>query len=364
MNLDNFAIEPVNGTWVISRAKVTATAGSGSATYDGQTHSPSACSVTGDYTTGVSCVNNPASVGPDAGTYTIKPVVTGANDNFDLNYVDGSYTINKAPVTATAGSGSATYDGQTHSPSECVLGGDYRGHLSCANDPVSAGPDAGTYTIKPAVTGDDVANFEITAANGSFVISKAPVKATAGSGSAAWDGAMHAPSACVVSGTYTGDLACANKPPSVGPGVGTYVITPDVSGTGLPNFDITKVSGSYSIGAWTLKGFYQPVDMGGVWNTVKAGSTVPLKFNIWAGANEKTDVGAVTSVNASKVTCNTAPEDAIDQLATTGGTVLRYDAAAGQFIDNWKTSGKAGECYKVTMTAQDGSTLTALFKLK
>ena len=51
-------------------------------------------------------------------------------------------------------------------------------------------------------------------------------------------------------------------------------------------------------------------------------------------------------------------------MTTSGGTTLRYDATAGQFIQNWQTPKKAGACYQVTMTSADGSDLHALFKLK
>ena len=44
--------------------------------------------------------------------------------------------------------------------------------------------------------------------------------------------------------------------------------------------------------------------------------------------------------------------------------LLRYDGSGGQFIFNWKTPNTAGKCYRVTMTAVDGSTLVAYFKLK
>ena len=50
---------------------------------------------------------------------------------------------------------------------------------------------------------------------------------------------------------------------------------------------------------------------------------------------------------------------------STGGTVLRYDGPAGQFIQNWQTPKTAGKCYKVTMTAADAvSKLIAYFKTK
>jgi hypothetical protein len=106
------------------------------------------------------------------------------------------------------------------------------------------------------------------------------------------------------------------------------------------------------------------VDMSGVLNTVKNGSTVPLKFELFAGATELTSTADVKSLTATQITCDTSnPIDDIEVTAT-GGTSLRYDASGGQFIYNWQTPKKPGTCYRVTMTTQDGSTLVALFKLK
>jgi len=123
----------------------------------------------------------------------------------------------------------------------------------------------------------------------------------------------------------------------------------------------------YSVLAWTLNGFYQPVDMGGVlvWNTVKGGSTVPLKFQLFAGPTELTSTSAVKSFTQSTIACPgaSATLDPID-IVTTGGTSLRYDTTGGQFIQNWQTPKKPGACYVTTMTAQDGSTISANFMLK
>jgi hypothetical protein len=55
--------------------------------------------------------------------------------------------------------------------------------------------------------------------------------------------------------------------------------------------------------------------------------------------------------------------DDID-LVTTGGTSLRYDSTAGQFVQNWQTPKKAGACYTVTMTTDDGSEISANFIMK
>lgn len=121
---------------------------------------------------------------------------------------------------------------------------------------------------------------------------------------------------------------------------------------------------TYKVLAWTLKGFYQPVDMNNVLNVVKGGSTVPLKFEIFAGATELTDTAAVYALKYGETACNAnAVTDEIETVAT-GGTSLRYDWTAGQFIFNWKTPTTPGKCYRVTMTTQDGSSLQAFFKIK
>ena len=121
---------------------------------------------------------------------------------------------------------------------------------------------------------------------------------------------------------------------------------------------------TYTVMAWTTDGFYRPVDMGKL-NTVKAGSTVPLKFNVIKGSERLTsNIGATFS--AKKVTCGTSvATDAIEEFNATGSTALRYDTDGAQWIQNWATprSG-AGSCYKVTMTTADGTELTADFKLK
>ena len=145
----------------------------------------------------------------------------------------------------------------------------------------------------------------------------------------------------------------------------TNVVSYDVLAKVTNNNYEGQKSGTLVISAWTFKGFYQPVDMGATVNTVKGGSTVPIKFELFAGTTELTDTANVEQpLKATKVTCDTgAPLDDIELMAT-GNTALRYDGPAGQFIYNWKTPTSAGTCYNVTITAKDGSSQTAHFKLK
>jgi hypothetical protein len=149
-------------------------------------------------------------------------------------------------------------------------------------------------------------------------------------------------------------------------GGGTTVGTHEYTATATDNAGNTATATRpYRVMPWMTKGFYAPVDLGGVWNGIKGGSTVPLKFEVFAGTTELTSTSAVTGFTAKTVTCpgSTGVVDEIE-LVTTGGTSLRYDTTGGQFIQNWQTPKKPGTCAQAIATLQDGSTITANFTLK
>jgi hypothetical protein len=103
------------------------------------------------------------------------------------------------------------------------------------------------------------------------------------------------------------------------------------------------------------------------WNVVKGGQTVPLKFNVYAGSVEKTSLADIQAFNQSKMaSCSGgSDDDPVEDLVTTGGTSLRYDGTAGQWIQNWKTPKVSAEtCYRAWVTFADGSSLEAFFKLR
>ena len=172
-------------------------------------------------------------------------------------------------------------------------------------------------------------------------------------------------------------------PPS-GPGSGGYTVGPvtALGGIGANGTFVYGPGGIFPtttfrdtnywvtplwIPQFTLAGFYQPVDMGDVFNTVKGGSTVPLKFEVYDSSNgtEQTDVSVVDGFEATPTQCpsGSVTTDQIE-ITSTGGTSLRYDTTAGQFIQNWKTPRNAGACYEVTMFTTDGSSISAKFQLK
>jgi hypothetical protein len=141
-----------------------------------------------------------------------------------------------------------------------------------------------------------------------------------------------------------------------GPGTHTVTATAtDVAGN-TATADVT-----YTVDPITILGFYQPIDRDKQ-NTVKGGSTVPVKFELFSAGSEITSTTGVTISARSAVCGGAVAPDEIEVLSTsTAG--LRYDWVAGQFIHNWKTPTGSG-CYQLTVTAPDGTTVHAMFRTR
>src|SRR5262249_45259469 len=152
----------------------------------------------------------------------------------------------------------------------------------------------------------------------------------------------------VTSGTLmSGDSFSGALSRDPGENVGTYPIRQNTLSAGS-DYQVVYLGANLVIGSWSLTGFYQPVTMGDwVLNTVKGGSTVPLKFNVYQGpgnTNERTDVAAVKKFVVEVAPCTSGTiQDEVD-FVTTGGTTLRYDTTALQFIQNWQTPRTPGAC--------------------
>jgi hypothetical protein len=202
---------------------------------------------------------------------------------------------------------------------------------------------AASYTVKVDTTAPIVALIGGPAGGGSYYFGAVPVAPTC----SASDSLSGLAAACTVSG-YSTDI-----------GPHTVVATAtDNAG------NMKTASATYSVLPWIVSGFHQPVDMGGTWNIVRNGATVPLQFEVFAGSTELTDTAVVIQpLTAIQSPCSGGPTDEIEILAT-GGTALRHDSAAGRFIYNWQTPRKPGFCYVVTITLTDGSSLSGKIQLR
>jgi hypothetical protein len=282
------------------------------------------------------------------------------------NYNDASgdvgITISKANATIVVNGYTGMYDAQPHGATGSATG------VGGVN--LTAGINFGSsFANVPGGTAHwtFAGGLNYHNANGTATITITKANATCGvSGyDVIYDGAFH-----VATGGCTGVNGVSLA------GLDLTGTTHKDAGDYTDNWTFTDVTGNYydasgtvadTIRHWTTSGFYQPVDMSNsqlVWNTVKGGSTVPLKFNLFAGAEKKTSVADVKTFAVAELVCtNTALEAAVE-FTTTGGTQLRYDGTASQFIQNWQTPKASGRCFMVRMTAQDGSTIDAYFKTK
>jgi hypothetical protein len=113
---------------------------------------------------------------------------------------------------------------------------------------------------------------------------------------------------------------------------------------------------------YNFGGILQPLVEGA---TYKAGSTIPMKFQL------KDDAGAfisdaIATITYSKVSNNVAGSEvvAVSTGAASTGNQFRYDSTANQYIFNLSTKGIAAGTYQVSITLNDGTTKTVRFSLK
>lgn len=126
----------------------------------------------------------------------------------------------------------------------------------------------------------------------------------------------------------------------------------------------TSAATTVVIPRYTFSGFGAPVDNPPVLNVMQAGRAVPLKFGL--GGNFGLGVLAAGSPSSTRVNCDTsAPLDEAETTVTAGNSTLTYDPASDRYKYVWKTNRAwAGTCQQLTLTLDDGSSHSALFRFR
>ena len=336
--------------------------------------------------------------GENVGSYAIQQGSLSAGSNYALTFVGATLTISKATLTVTADNKSRPYGDSNPSLTASFAGFKFAESLATsgvAGVPALATTAAqsspvGAYAITAALGTLASGNYAFAFVNGTLTVDKAPLTVKATDASRPYGVANP-----TFSGSYYGQknadtfTMSFSTTATTTSAVGTYPIVPEASGATIGNYIVTPVNGTLTVAAWSLKGFYQPVgetssivsapgvqpavSPATVWNAIKGGQTVPMKFNIYRGVGGAQVTTVADAFNAAGAfsayqvpSCSsgdTEPEIALSDLST-GGTELRWDGT--QFIQNWKTPKVSGAdlCYRAVITAKDGSTITAFFKVK
>jgi YDG domain/MBG domain (YGX type) len=373
-----------SGTLTVNPKAVTVTADDQTKTYGGDdpafSHEVSGLEP-GDSLSGVGCVVTE----PHANVGDYEITCSGnTNSNYSVTYVSGTLTVNPKALTGGFSAADKVYDGTTSATVASrslpgVLEGD-EVSLDVTNaqfdnknvgqdktvtaDLSLSGAQAGNYSLSSATAGTE-ASITVKSITGGFSVADKVYDGTVDASiTDRWlTGAVFGDDVSLSGGTaiFASPLA-GNTKTVTGAGF-------SLSGTDAANYTLMSVASTTAniSPAFRPQGFYNPVDMGGVYNTVKGGSTVPLKFEVFR-AGDTTELSDTSIVNqplmTAQINCSNGAEDSIESLASTNGNGLRYDVTGGQFIFNWQTPKKPGACYRVTVETKDGSSISALFKLK
>jgi YDG domain-containing protein/Big-like domain-containing protein len=326
--------------------------------------------------------------GADAGNYTVSQPAGLEAD------------ITARNLTVTANGVNKVYDGTTDATvtlsTDKVTGDAVSADYSSASfTDKHVGTSKGVHVGGISISGDDASNYNLlnTTATTTANITAKAVTGKFDAANKVWDGNT---SATITKREVVGVVAGDNVELSggtatfdnanVGQDKTVTLSGATLSGADTGNYSLSSVATARaSITAWNAQGhgFYQPVGVENsvfvpapgilpaatpttVWNVAKGGSTIPLKFNIYAGGVEKTSTSDIKGFTAVKLsTCTSGAGMDNVEFVTTGSTVLRYDTTDRQFIQNWKTPTVTGDtCYRASVTFQDDSSLSAFFRLR
>ena len=115
---------------------------------------------------------------------------------------------------------------------------------------------------------------------------------------------------------------------------------------------------------FTFTGFFRPVENLPVFNALKAGAAVPVKFSL--AGNQGLTIFSAGYPKSQTIACDpTAIVEGVDETITAGASSLSYDAATDQYVYVWKTSAAwANTCRQLVLKLSDGIEHRADFTFK
>ncbi|WP_375583664.1 MBG domain-containing protein [Cyclobacterium xiamenense] len=256
---DNYEIELKNGTLTVGKAKVTITADDKSKTYGEE--NPELTFTYSGLTNGDTkievepSITTTATAASAAAEYPIT-LTGGADDNYEIELVNGTLTVGKAKVTITADNKSNTY-GDENPELTFSYEGLVNGDTKVATEPsiattATAASAAGDYPIELTGGADD--NYEIELKNGTLTVGKAKVRITADNKSKTY-GEENPSLTFRYEGLVNGDTQVATEPSIVTTATaastaGDYPI--ELTGGADDNYEIDLVNGTLTIGKANL----------------------------------------------------------------------------------------------------------------
>jgi hypothetical protein len=264
-----------------------------------------------------------------------------------------SFSIAKATLTVTAENKNREYGDPNP-----VLTASYSGFKNgetLTTSGISGSPDLtttvtatspvpGPYTITAELGTLTAGNYQFSFVNGQLTITKAMLIVKADDKSRVY-GAPNPSFTASYSGFKNGETlatsgvsgsssltttAIATNPP------GAYTITAAMGTLTATNYGFGFTSGTLTVTPYSWTGFFRPIDNLPTSNIAKAGSAIPVKFNL--DGNQGLNIFEANYPKTVGISCDTnAPTDNIDETVNAGGSSLSYDDVAKQYVYVWKT---------------------------
>ena len=356
----NYAPTTTTFTLTVTPQPVTVTGGTVSRTY-GQPNPTLAGTITGvipgdTILATYSSTANPSSpVGSYAETPTLTAVGNTSLSNYTITIVPGTLVITPAPLTVTVASMTRPYGTQNPTFSSSINGA-VNGDTFTNNLTTTAATfsPVGSYPINDTLSGSAVGNYNVTVVPGTLTITKAtaPVSVTANNATRVY-GAPNPTFTSTVTGALNGDTFTITYTTTATPNspVGTYNITPVVSGPAAANYNFNISNGTLTVSPAPLSvtannathvyGSANPAFSGTVTGLVN-GDTVSNTFTTTATATSNVGIYPIVPVVSGPALSNYT-------LVTTNGTLTVTPAATATVVVTSATPIQAG--VSVTFTA-------------
>ena len=301
--LANYSITSNNGTLTINQAPLTITAANASMIYGDPlpafsgtiTGIKNADNITATYSTAATSASN-------VGTYAIVPAPsdngTGALANYNVTLVNGTLTINPAPLSVTADNATRVYGDPNPAFTGTITGLKNGDNITFSATSADATAAVGTYPIVPALVDPNskLGNYTVTATNGTLTVTPAPLTVIAANASMVFGDAVPTLTGTVsgikngdnITGVYTTTATSASP-------VGTYPITASASdnGTGkLTNYTVTPVNATLTVNP-------APLTVAGTNATMVFGDPVPAVTGTVTGLKNGNTISVTFSTSAT-----------------------------------------------------------------
>src|SRR6185437_9461 len=257
--LVNYTVTATNGTLTVTPAALTVTAANASMLFGDAVPTLTgtvAGTKNGDNITGV-YTTTATSTSP-VGSYPIAAAAsdngTGKLSNYTVSFVNGTLTINPAPLTVTASNSSMIYGDPVPAVTGTLTGVKNGNNITASfSTAATSASSVGSYAILASVSDNGIgalANYSVTVNNGVLTVAPAPLSVVAANASRVY-GDPNPAFTGTLTGVKNGDniTASFSSAATAASSVGTYPIVATLSDPAgkLSNYSVTATNGTLTV---------------------------------------------------------------------------------------------------------------------